>query len=124
MKIGVHVVNARPWATAESIVSLGTRAEALGFDSLWVSDQVVIPSELQSSFSYGATSTAVRFFDANGSGGLIPSASRCALSPDLPRPDPGPEEHRETNRWHPQRKREIKGLMAVARASTRSSLGA
>ena len=55
MKIGVHVVNARPWATAESIVSLGTRAEALGFDSLWVSDQVVIPSELRSSFSYGAT---------------------------------------------------------------------
>jgi probable F420-dependent oxidoreductase len=36
-------------------VSLGTRAEALGFDSLWVSDQVVIPSELRSSFSYGAT---------------------------------------------------------------------
>jgi hypothetical protein len=23
-----------------------------------------------------------------------------------------PEEHRETNRWHPQRKREIMGLMA------------
>src|SRR5262245_33555955 len=55
MKIGVHVVNARPWASAESIVSLGVRAEALGFDSLWVSDQVVIPSELQSNFSYGAT---------------------------------------------------------------------
>ena len=53
MNIGVHVVNARPWATAESIVLLGTRAEALGFDSLWVSDQVVIPSELQSFFPYG-----------------------------------------------------------------------
>jgi probable F420-dependent oxidoreductase len=51
----VHVVNARPWATHDSIVSLGTRAEALGFDSLWVSDQVVIPSELQSSFTYGTT---------------------------------------------------------------------
>lgn len=55
MKIGVHVVNARPWATPESIVSLGTRAEALGFDSLWVSDQVVIPSELRSSFTYSPT---------------------------------------------------------------------
>jgi probable F420-dependent oxidoreductase len=55
MNIGVHVVNASPWATAESIVSLGTRAEALGFDSLWVSDQVVIPSEVRSSFAYGAT---------------------------------------------------------------------
>jgi alkanesulfonate monooxygenase SsuD/methylene tetrahydromethanopterin reductase-like flavin-dependent oxidoreductase (luciferase family) len=55
MHIGVHVVNARPWATADSIVSLGTRAEALGFDSLWVSDQVVIPSELQPSYPYGTT---------------------------------------------------------------------
>jgi probable F420-dependent oxidoreductase len=52
MDIGVHVVNARPWATAESIVELGTRAEALGFDSLWVSDQVVIPSELKPSYPY------------------------------------------------------------------------
>jgi len=57
MNIGVHVVNARPWATAESIVSLGTGAEALGFDSLWVSDQVVIPSELSASFTYGTTGT-------------------------------------------------------------------
>jgi probable F420-dependent oxidoreductase len=57
MEFGVHVVNARPWATAESIVLLGTRAEALGFDSLWVSDQVVIPSELSSSFAYGTTGT-------------------------------------------------------------------
>jgi probable F420-dependent oxidoreductase len=55
MNIGVHVVNARPWATADSIVSLGTRAEALGFDSLWVSDQVVIPSALQPSYPYGTT---------------------------------------------------------------------
>lgn len=55
MNIGVHVVNARPWATADSIVALGTRAEALGFDSLWVSDQVVIPSDLQPSYPYGTT---------------------------------------------------------------------
>ena len=39
-------------ATADSIVELGTRAEALGFDSLWVSDQVVIPSELKPSYPY------------------------------------------------------------------------
>jgi probable F420-dependent oxidoreductase len=55
MKIGVHVANARPWTTPESIVSLGTQAEALGYDSLWVSDQVVIPSELRSSFPYSPT---------------------------------------------------------------------
>jgi len=55
MNIGVHVVNARPWATADSIASLGTRAEALGFESLWVSDQLVIPSKLQPSFPYSTT---------------------------------------------------------------------
>ena len=55
MEIGVHVVNARPWASADSIVALGTRAEALGYASVWVSDQVVIPSELQPSFPYSAT---------------------------------------------------------------------
>jgi hypothetical protein len=43
-----------------------------------------------------------------------PERVRCAPSPNLPRPAPGPEEHRETDRWHPQRKREIMGLMAVA----------
>jgi hypothetical protein len=55
MNIGVHVGNARPWTSAESIVLLGTRAEALGFQSLWVSDQVVIPSELRPSFPYSSS---------------------------------------------------------------------
>jgi hypothetical protein len=44
------------------------------------------------------------------SGRLIPSAGAARHHPICP----GPEEHRETNRWHPQRKREIMGLMAVA----------
>ena len=58
-------------------------------------------------FSFGGLhgrlvgSTAVRFFDANGSGRLIPSAGAARHHPIYP----GPEEHRETNRWHPQRKR-------------------
>jgi probable F420-dependent oxidoreductase len=55
MNIGVLVVNNRPWATADTIVSFGTRAEALGFDSLWVADQVVIPSNLEPSYPYGRT---------------------------------------------------------------------
>jgi alkanesulfonate monooxygenase SsuD/methylene tetrahydromethanopterin reductase-like flavin-dependent oxidoreductase (luciferase family) len=55
MNIGVLVVNNRPWATADTIVSFGTRAEALGFDSLWVADQVVIPSKLEPSYPYGRT---------------------------------------------------------------------
>ncbi len=55
INIGVLVVNNRPWVTADTIVSLGTRAEALGFDSLWVADQVVIPSRLEPSYPYGTT---------------------------------------------------------------------
>src|SRR5262245_1972083 len=55
MNIGVHVVNARPGETGDSILSLGTRAEALGFSSLWVSDQVVVPSKIGPSYPYGST---------------------------------------------------------------------
>ena len=36
MEVGVHVVNAGSWASHESLVALGTRAESLDFDSLWV----------------------------------------------------------------------------------------
>ena len=62
MDIGVLVVNNRPWVTADTIVSLGTRAEALGFDSLWVADQVVVPSRLEPSYPYGTT----RHYDIEG----------------------------------------------------------
>jgi len=55
MEVGVHVVNAGVWASHESIVALGTRAETLGFDSLWVSDQVIIPSRVDSHFPYSPT---------------------------------------------------------------------
>jgi probable F420-dependent oxidoreductase len=55
LKIGVHLANARPWATADSILTLGMRAETLGFDSLWVSDQVVIPGRVDSWFPYSPT---------------------------------------------------------------------
>jgi hypothetical protein len=34
-------------------------------------------------------STAVRFYDENTSGRLIPSAGAARHHPDLPRPDPG-----------------------------------
>jgi len=55
-------------------------------------------------------------------GRLIPSAGAARHHPDLPRPDPGPEVHRETNRWHPQRKREIMGLMQSPTRPPRSAV--
>jgi hypothetical protein len=48
-------------------------------------------------FSFGGLqgrlvgSTAVRFFDANGSGGLIPSASAARYHPICPGPTPDPK---------------------------------
>ena len=53
MKFGVHVQNMRPWTTGETIGMLGARAEDLGFDSVWVSDHVVIPERMESTYPYG-----------------------------------------------------------------------
>jgi probable F420-dependent oxidoreductase len=58
MKVGVHLANSGVWASPESIVSLGVRAEELGFDSAWVSDHVVVPSTLdESAYPYGPPGT-------------------------------------------------------------------
>ena len=45
---------------------------------------------------------------------LIPSAGAARHHPICPGPTPDPKSIAKTNRWHPQRKREIMGLMAVA----------
>ena len=43
MKIGVWIPNCRHLATPEIIKTTAVRAEALGYDSVWVSDHVVVP---------------------------------------------------------------------------------
>jgi probable F420-dependent oxidoreductase len=53
MKLGVHLLNNGPAASANSIASIAARAEELGFDSVWVSDHVAIPSQITSSYPYG-----------------------------------------------------------------------
>src|SRR5262245_45507322 len=55
MEVGVHVVNGGIWASPDSIVALGAGAETLGYDSLWVSDQVIVPSRVDSHFPYSPT---------------------------------------------------------------------
>lgn len=52
MHFGFHVANSGPAATAETIRTLGKRAEDLGYDSIWVSDHVVIPMTFQSRYPY------------------------------------------------------------------------
>jgi probable F420-dependent oxidoreductase len=43
MKFGVWIPNCRHLATPEIIQAAAVRAEALGYDSVWVSDHVVVP---------------------------------------------------------------------------------
>ncbi len=43
MKFGIWVPNCRHLATPEIICRTAVRAEALGYDSIWVSDHVVVP---------------------------------------------------------------------------------
>src|SRR5213083_2051593 len=42
-------------ATRDTLLTLARRAEALGFDSVWASDHVVIPFEIRSRYRYNAT---------------------------------------------------------------------
>lgn len=53
MKIGIHLGNNGPAASADSIAQLAAGAEALGLDSVWVSDHVTIPTAITSTYPYG-----------------------------------------------------------------------
>ena len=46
MKLGIHLGNNGASATAGSLATLAARAEELGFDLVWTSDHVVIPSSI------------------------------------------------------------------------------
>jgi len=49
---GFHIASSGPTATAESIRTLAQRVDALGYDSIWVSDHVVVPMEFRSRYPY------------------------------------------------------------------------
>src|SRR3989304_9438729 len=46
MEIGLHLPQVGPLANREGIPAFAQHAEELGFDSLWVSDHVVVPRTL------------------------------------------------------------------------------
>jgi probable F420-dependent oxidoreductase len=46
VKLGIHLGNNGASATAASLATLAARAEELGFDSVWTSDHVVIPTSI------------------------------------------------------------------------------
>jgi probable F420-dependent oxidoreductase len=55
MKIGVHVGNYATGNTGERVLEIGVMADRLGYDSLWVSDHVVVPSVMTSIYPYAAS---------------------------------------------------------------------
>jgi len=52
MRFGVHLVAAGKMIEGESIARVARRAEELGYDSLWVSDHIIFPIQLQSAYPY------------------------------------------------------------------------
>src|SRR5437867_10647707 len=55
MKFGCHPPVYGPAATRATILGFSRRMESLGFDSLWVSDHVVIPWTIRSRYPYSST---------------------------------------------------------------------
>ena len=50
MKIGVSLFGLRP----EHVTTIAARAEALGFESVWVAEHLVFPTEIRSRYPYSA----------------------------------------------------------------------
>jgi probable F420-dependent oxidoreductase len=55
MKIGCHLPMFGPVATRDNVLAFARRMEALGYDSLWASDHVVIPHRIASRYPYSPT---------------------------------------------------------------------
>jgi probable F420-dependent oxidoreductase len=55
LQFGYHLPIWGPAATRETLLAIARRVEALGFDSAWASDHVVIPFEIRSRYPYNAT---------------------------------------------------------------------
>lgn len=55
MRFGCHLPMFGPMATRASVLTFARHAEALGFDSLWASDHVVVPYHIRSRYPYNAS---------------------------------------------------------------------
>jgi probable F420-dependent oxidoreductase len=80
MDIGLHLPSAGPGVTSESIKTVATRAEELGFETLWFFDHLFTPSDLDSKYPYSrdgsyAVSPTDPFFDPLGLYGYLAGAT-------------------------------------------------
>lgn len=52
MKFGLRLPGAGPYAGPEAITAFATKAEELGFDSLWMTDHIALPVHIGSRYPY------------------------------------------------------------------------
>jgi probable F420-dependent oxidoreductase len=55
LQFGCHLPIWGPGATRDALITLAQRVEGLGFDSVWASDHVVVPTRIESRYPYNAT---------------------------------------------------------------------
>src|SRR3984893_4934361 len=55
MKVGCHLPMYGPVGTRDNVLTFARRIEALGYDSLWASDHVVIPYRIDPQYPYSPT---------------------------------------------------------------------
>jgi len=55
MEFGCHLPMFGPMATRHNVITFAKRMEALGYDSLWVSDHVIVPYTIGSRYPYNET---------------------------------------------------------------------
>jgi probable F420-dependent oxidoreductase len=55
MRFGCHLPTFGAMATRANLIAFARRMEALGYDSLWVSDHVVLPRAIRSRYPYSET---------------------------------------------------------------------
>src|SRR5207245_2750073 len=112
MRFGCHLPVYGPAATRDTLVGFARRAEALGYDSLWASDHVVLPWRIASRYPYNATgdfplSPATDFLEPLTALALVAgvtsaprSAPRCSCCRTATRCSPPRCSPRSTT-WHP-----------------------
>lgn len=54
MKLGIRIPGAGPWAGPDEISTVARRAEEMGFDSLWMTDHIALPTKIDTPYPYRA----------------------------------------------------------------------
>jgi alkanesulfonate monooxygenase SsuD/methylene tetrahydromethanopterin reductase-like flavin-dependent oxidoreductase (luciferase family) len=52
MKFGLRLPGAGPYAGPDAIVAFAQKAEQLGFDSIWMTDHIALPVDIESKYPY------------------------------------------------------------------------